>query len=95
MLEGLTTLSRPPAAIALYFHIFYLCAYSCLNNDRFTHDQGNLENPGKVRELIQINSQNWELIMFATEAVGYRCSSKWPKRQVTLLKRDPNAGVLL
>ena len=32
--------------------------------------------------------------MFATEAVIHKCSSKWPERPATLLKRDSNAGVL-
>ena len=32
-------------------------------------------------------------IVFATEAVVHRCSSKWLKRPTTLLKRDCNAGV--
>ena len=32
--------------------------------------------------------------MFATETV-HRCSSKWPKKPATLLKRDSNAGVFL
>ena len=34
--------------------------------------------------------QFWELIVFSTEAF-HRCSSKWPKKPVTLLKGDSNA----
>ena len=36
-----------------------------------------------------------ELTVFATEAVVHKCSSKWPERPATLLKRDSNAGVFL
>ena len=31
--------------------------------------------------------------MFGTEPVIHRCSSKWSKRPITLLKRHSNAGV--
>ena len=34
-------------------------------------------------------------MVFATEAVVHKCSSKWPERPPTLLKKDSNVGVFL